>query len=207
MKKTRMQRRKLWERILFGVAALLMMLAATTIVYARVKVLLGMEHKESEEYRMYLENRDEEWFNLAEEDYMEDPLESEHIEQAIYELPNKRYPMTDEEFYLVCGIVMAEADGEPYEGKMAVAQCILNNCERDNARPADVAWKFTTPAGTWTDDVWLAVTAVFNEGQTITDEQILWFYAPAYGVSEWHERQRFVMEIGGHKFFGEWEGK
>ena len=207
MKKTRMQRRKLWERILCGVAALLMMLAATTIVYARVKVLLGMEHEESEEYRMYLENRDEEWFNLAEEDYMEDPLESEHIEQAIYELPNKRYPMTDEEFYLVCGIVMAEAEGEPYEGKMAVAQCILNNCERDNARHADVAWKFTTPADTWTDDVWLAVTAVFNEGQTITDEQILWFYAPAYGVSEWHERQRFVMEIGGHKFFGEWEGK
>ena len=207
MKKTRMQRRKLWERILFGVAALLMMLAATTIVYARVKVLLGMEHEESEEYRMYLENRDEEWFNLAEEDYMEDPLESEHIEQAIYELPNKRYPMTDEEFYLVCGIVMAEAEGEPYEGKMAVAQCILNNCERDNARPADVAWKFSDPEDTWTDEVWLAVTAVFNEGQTITDEQILWFYAPAYGVSEWHERQRFVMEIGGHKFFGEWEGK
>lgn len=207
MKKTRMQRRKLWERILFGVAALLMMLAATTIVYARVKVLLGMEHEESEEYRMYLENRDEEWFNLAEEDYMEDPLESEHIEQAIYELPNKRYPLTDEEFYLVCGIVMAEAEGEPYEGKMAVAQCILNNCERDNARPANVAWKFSNPEETWTDDVWLAVTAVFNEWQTITDEQILWFYAPAYGVSEWHERQRFVMEIGGHKFFGEWEGK
>ena len=207
MKKTRMQRRKLWERILFGVAALLMMLAATTIVYARVKVLLGMEHEESEEYRMYLENRDEEWFNLAEEDYMEDPLESEHIEQAIYELPNKRYPLTDEEFYLVCGIVMAEAEGEPYEGKMAVAQCILNNCERDNARPANVAWKFSNPEETWTDDVWLAVTAVFNEWQTITDEQILWFYAPAYGVSEWHERQRFVMEIGGHKFLGEWEGK
>ena len=207
MKKTRMQRRKLWERILCGVAALLMMLAATTIVYARVKVLLGMEHEESEEYQMYLKNRDEEWFNLAEDDYMEDPLESEHIEQAIYELPNKRYPLTDEEFYLVCGIVMAEAEGEPYEGKMAVAQCILNNCERDNARPADVAWKFSDPEDTWTDDVWLAVTAVFNEGQTITDEQILWFYAPAYGVSEWHERQRFVMEIGGHKFFGEWEGK
>jgi spore germination cell wall hydrolase CwlJ-like protein len=201
MNKTRMRRRQR-ENIAY-VVVILALLAATTAAFARAAKL--EDNTVSEEYQMYLKNRDEEWFNLAEEDYMEDPLESEHIEQAIYELPNKRYPLTDEEFYLVCGIVMAEAEGEPYEGKMAVAQCILNNCERDNARPADVAWKFGDPEDTWTDDVWLAVTAVFNEGQTITDEQILWFYAPAYGVSEWHERQRFVMEIGGHRFFAEKE--
>ena len=202
----RANRRKIIRAAAYG-AVMAFLLAAFTVAAARAAKMADEDNGISEEYQMYIKNRDEEWFNLAEEDYMEDLLESEHIEQAIYELPNKRYPLTDEEFYLVCGIVMAEAEGEPYEGKMAVAQCILNNCERDNARPADVAWKFSDPEDTWTDDVWLAVTAVFNEGQTITDEQILWFYAPAYGVSEWHERQRFVMEIGGHKFFGEWEGK
>ena len=151
----------------------------------------------------HISERDEAWFAMAEDG--EDPLESEHIEQAICELPDKRYPLTDGELYLVCGIVAAESKGEPYEGMMAVAQTILNNCERDNARPADVAWKYATPDDTWSDEVWLAVTAVFWEGQTVTDETILWFYAPAYGVSEWHESQRFVMEVGGHRFFAEVE--
>jgi N-acetylmuramoyl-L-alanine amidase len=154
---------------------------------------------------MYITNRDEEWFNMAEEDYMEDPLETEHIEQAIYELPNKRYALTDEELYLVCGIVAAEAQNEPYDGKMAVAQTILNNCERNNRRPADIAWMYADPRHTWSDEVWQAVSAVFFEGHTVTDELIMWFYNPALCVSEWHESQRFVMEIGGHRFFSEVE--
>ncbi len=167
---------------------------------------MNIRHEEERAAQEELERiRDEEWFNCAEEDYMEDPLESEHIEQAIAELPNKRYELTDEEFYLVCGIVMAEAGGESYEGKMAVAQVILNNCERSNCRPAEIAWMFAKPRPTWTDEVWLAVTAVFNEGQTITDEKILWFYAPDLCQSAWHESQRFVLAVGGHKFFAEKE--
>lgn len=203
MNKTRMQRRQR-ENIAY-VVVILALLVATTAAFARAAKL--EDNTVSEEYQMYITNRDEEWFNLAEEDYMEDPLETEHIEQAIYELPNKRYPLTDEEFYLVCGIVMAEAGGESYEGKMAVAQVILNNCERSNCRPAEIAWMFADPKTTWTDEVWLAVTAVFNEGRTITDEKILWFYAPDLCESAWHESQRFVLAVGGHKFFAEWEGK
>lgn len=147
--------------------------------------------------------RDEAWFEMAADG--EDPLESEHIEQAIYEMQDKRYELTDGELYLVCGIVMAEAGGESYEGKMAVAQTILNNCERSNGRPSDVAWMYAEPRHTWTDEVWCAVTAVFFEGQTVTEENILWFYAPALCTSEFHESQRFVMEIGGHRFFAEKE--
>lgn len=143
----------------------------------------------------------EEW--LQEESVREDPLESGCVEQLAH--ADKRYDLTDEELYLVCGVVMHEAGGESYEGKMAVAQCILNNCERENARPADVAWKFAEPYSSWTDEVWKAVTAVFFEGQTVTEETILWFYAPALCASTWHESQRFVMEIGGHRFFAEEE--
>ena len=147
----------------------------------------------------------EAWVNTAEEDYMEDPMESEHIEHAIIELPEKRYELTDEEFYLVCGIVSAEAKGEPYEGMMAVAQTILDNCERNNCRPDGVAWMYTTPDDTWSDEVWLAVTAVFFEGQTAFDEKVYWFYNPALCESDFHESQKFVGEIGGHRFFTEKE--
>jgi spore germination cell wall hydrolase CwlJ-like protein len=198
-----MQRRQR-ENIVFALIMLVSM-AATTAAFARAAKL--EDNSISEEYQMYIANRDEEWFNLAEEDYMEDPLESEHIEQAIAELPDKRYELTDEELYLVCGIVAHEAEIESYEGKMAVAQTILNNCERSNGRPADVAWMYADPWHTWSEETWQAVTAVFFEGQTVTDETILWFYAPSLCKSEWHESQRFVMEIGGHRFFAEWEGK
>lgn len=194
------------ENIAFAVTMVILFVAITAAC-ARAAKMADEDCGISEEYQMYITNRDEEWFNLAEEDYMEDPLETEHIKQAIYELPNKRYELTDEEFYLVCGIVMAEAGGESYDGKMAVAQVILNNCERSNCRPAEIAWMFADPKSTWTDEVWLAVTAVFNEGRTITDEKILWFYAPDLCESAWHESQRFVLAIGGHKFFAEWEGK
>lgn len=194
------------ENITFAVT-MVILFAAITAACARAAKMADEDCGISEEQQMYITNRDEEWFNTAEEDYMEDPLESEHIEQAIYELPNKRYPLTDEEFYLVCGIVMAEAGGESYEGKMAVAQVILNNCERSHCRPAEIAWMFAEPRPTWTDEVWLAVTAVFNEGRTITDEKILWFYAPDLCESAWHESQRFVLAVGGHKFFAEKEVK
>ena len=143
----------------------------------------------------------EEWFEMAEENEGEDPLESEHIEQAIIENPEPRYPLTTDELNLVLGVVEAEARGESYEGKMAVAQTILNNCERSNSRPSDVAWMYASPADTWSEEVWLAVTAVFFEGQTAFDEEVYWFYNPALCTSDFHESQKFVDEIGGHRFF------
>ena len=29
----------------------------------------------------------------------------------------------------------------------------------------------------------------------------MFFYAPKYATSKWHETQTFVIEIGGHRFF------
>ena len=51
------------------------------------------------------------------------------------------------------------------------------------------------------------VSRVFDYGEMYVEDEILWFYAPQWmknGVSEWHESQRFVIQIGGHKFFGPW---
>lgn len=49
----------------------------------------------------------------------------------------------------------------------------------------------------------LTVAAVFDRGETVVDEPILYFYNPALVTSDFHESQIFVIEEGGHRFFTE----
>ena len=49
-----------------------------------------------------------------------------------------------------------------------------------------------------------AVSEVFDDGLLEVNDWIFWFYAPNLCHS-WHEEQRFVIEEGGHKFFGKFE--
>lgn len=104
-------------------------------------------------------------------------------------------------------IVMGEAGGEPYEGQVLVAQCILNACIKDGLRPSDVRWlyKYSGWNESPTESVKRAVSAVFDDGYKVTDEFILYFYAPKYSKGTWHETQCHVITVGGHKFFKEWE--
>lgn len=103
-------------------------------------------------------------------------------------------------------IVAGESMSEPYDGQVAVAECILNACLKDGLQPSEVRTKYKYSG--WNDEpsesVKKAVSAVFDDGYKITDEFILYFYAPKYTTSKWHESQDFVMEIGGHRFFAEW---
>lgn len=119
--------------------------------------------------------------------------------------PACRFSLTPEERDLTERVVMAEAGGESYEGQMAVAQCILNACEKTGGQPSEVilAYQYAKPADTATQSVRDAVAAVFDAGETVTTEPIMFFYAPRWTDSKWHETQRFVMEIGGHRFFAE----
>lgn len=114
--------------------------------------------------------------------------------------------LTQEERTVVECIVMGEAGNESYEGKMLVAQCIKNACEKDNLRPSEVAdiyqyagWNEKPSAETKA-----AVKAVFDYGESLTDEKILYFYAPEFCSGEWHETQKYVITEGGHKFFAEY---
>ena len=102
--------------------------------------------------------------------------------------PAPRYELTDMERELLESVVTAEAGGEPLEGQIAVAQCILNACEYKGIRPREAVE---------------AVEAVFDEGQTVTDEPILFFYNPDRCSSDWHESQSYVMTICCHRFFKE----
>jgi spore germination cell wall hydrolase CwlJ-like protein len=116
-----------------------------------------------------------------------------------------RYELTDAERELIASVVMAEAGGEPFAGQVAVAQCILNASERDGIRPDEAVakYKYTTSRPESTDSVMDAVAAVFDNGWYVTTEPILYFYAPDRVASDWHESQRFVIRINGHRFFAE----
>ena len=117
----------------------------------------------------------------------------------------KRYDLTDAERWEIASVVTAEAKGEPYAGKMAVAQCILQACEDDNLRPIEALteYRYTSSRPDPTAEALAAVQAVFDFGQVVTGEPIKYFYAPAISSGAWHETQDYVLTINGHKFFAE----
>lgn len=129
-----------------------------------------------------------------------EPTKKEEEEVKVF-----RYELTEEERWVVASVVTAEAGGEPYEGMMAVAQCILQTSEDDNLRPTEavVKQKYTKHRPEPSEEAWKAVAAVFDEGRVVTVEPIKYFYAPALVYSAWHESQDYVMTIEGHKFFKE----
>lgn len=132
--------------------------------------------------------------------------ERPYAAEPVEEEPILRYPLTAEERYEVERVVMAEAGSESREGIMAVAQCILNASEKESVRPTEAIkmYKYTPNRKEPNEAVKEAVSAVFDDGEAVTDEKILYFYAD-YIYSGWHESQRFVTQIGVHRFFAEKE--
>lgn len=121
--------------------------------------------------------------------------------------------LTDYERAVVEYIVAGEAGYESYEGKWAVAQCILNGCLRNGAQPSEVktaykysGWKTNLKSESPEDwvEVQEVVSRVFDYGEMCVDDFILWFYAPKYSRGGWHNTQRFVTQIGGHRFYSTW---
>ena len=107
-------------------------------------------------------------------------------------------------------IVAGEAKGEPMEGKMAVAQCILNGMVKSNWSAERVRIEYQYSG--WDDELeksnpkaWAevveAVSRVFDDGELISDKPILYFYAPDITSSSWHESLNHAVTIGGHRFF------
>lgn len=119
--------------------------------------------------------------------------------------PAPRYPLSDAERDIIERVVMAEAGGESLEGKMLVAQCILTAAEKTGLLPSEVVvkYKYTARRPEPSQSTKDAVAAVFDRGELVTDEPVMYFYNPAIVESEWHESQIFVIEVGGHRFFAE----
>jgi len=136
---------------------------------------------------------------------VERPIISTTSAPAATATPAARYTLTAEERDTVERVVMAEAGGESFEGKMLVAQCILTATEKTGLQPSEVVvkYKYTASRPEPSQSVKDAVAAVFDRGELVVDEPVMYFYNPAIVESEWHESQIFVIEVGGHRFFAE----
>ena len=153
-----------------------------------------------------------------------EPIEIEYINlsqpvETACKIENEFEPVFDlseEERWTTCCMVAGESKGESYEGQWAVAQCIYQACINDGLQPSEVrieykysGWdenlEFDNPE-LWTQ-IEEIVSRVFDYGEMYVEDEILWFYAPKWmknGTSKWHESQRFVIEIGAHRFFAPW---
>ena len=147
-----------------------------------------------------------------ESDYiLVEPASPEVFSYVMEERNKPYYGLSDSERYTVLCIVAGEAGNEPYDGKVAVANCILNGCILNNATPSEVksiyqysGYKdFNSFAASNPSDgaeIEQAVSQVFDDGNLLSNT-VLYFYAPQYCSSSWHESQNFCFEIGGHRFF------
>lgn len=134
----------------------------------------------------------------------EEVEETADISEEVVEI-GPRFYLSDYERAELESLVMAEAGAESYEGQMAVAQCIIDACEKEGKQPSEIAimYRYTKHRPAPNESVKEAIRAVFDRGEVVTEAKILYFYAPAIVYSAWHESQTYVTTIGGHRFFSE----
>lgn len=115
------------------------------------------------------------------------------------------YGIWDEDYIL--RVLTAEAGSDEVLCG-CVAQALYNACEKHGWEydPQEIMWKYsyTSPASWISDAAVLAYDQVFCSGVRYTDVgNAIYFYAPQYCDSPWHESQRFVCEVSGVRFFEE----
>ena len=147
--------------------------------------------------------------NWNEDFYNENEIEILNLAMVEYSHP-PFFNLTEADRKTIQYIVAGEAKGEPTEGKMAVAQCILHGMVKSNWSAERVRIEYQYSG--WDDELenanpeaWAevveAVSRVFDDGELISDKPILYFYAPNVVSSSWHESLNHAVTIEGHKFF------
>ena len=147
--------------------------------------------------------------NWDEDFYNENEIEILNLTMVEYSHP-PFFNLTEAERKTIQYIVAGEAKGEPMEGKMAVAQCILHGMVKSDwsAERVRIEYQYSgwddelenTNSEAWAEVV-EAVSRVFDNGELISDKPILYFYAPDITSSSWHESLNHAITIGGHRFF------
>ena len=136
--------------------------------------------------------------------------QNQYLKLYMIEYDKPFYIITEDDRYMIECIVAGESKGESIEGKMAVAQCLLNAMVKDRLSASDVRKKYQYSG--WDDelqnsnsDCWVevceAVSRVFDDGEFVSENPILFFYAHKQICSRWHESLNHAVTIGGHKFF------
>lgn len=129
-------------------------------------------------------------------------------EEKVLEHIETTFSLSNEERYIVEQVVMQECGHEPYEGIVAVAQCIYNTAIYKEMSPAGVVsvpGQYASPSKeAANENVKKAVSQVFDREELYVEEPIMFFYAPKYSAGTWHESSpnlEYACTIGGHKFF------
>ena len=190
----------------FNIGIVIFVILIAVLVWKIVFNIIGTDFENQIEYKNFKIGIK----NIPTEEMWED----EEIKNIICGVVNGEqspvYELSDyDRWYIEC-IVAGESGNEPILGKMAVAQCILNAMIKNNYSPKEVrvhynysGWdeNFESKNKEMYEEVKRAVWRVFDNGEGVTDNPILFFYAPKYVYSKWHENQEFDCEIGGHRFF------
>ena len=131
--------------------------------------------------------------------------------QAQFVSGNKFYDAND--VYWLSRIIHAEARGEPFLGKIAVGNVVINRVKSSSYPNSVYGVIFDRKYGTQFSPV--SIGTIYNtpsaesvlaakiclEGYTLSDE-ILFFVNPRYATSTWIERTRpYAFTIGGHEFY------
>lgn len=147
-------------------------------------------------------------------------FESDEKIREMFQIEKTNYKIETEEWYpffeisnqdreTIQYIVAGEAGYEPIEGKMAVAQALLNAMKKENCSAKQIrklyqysGWK--TNLNTESPENWAevkeAVNRVFDEGEFVSENPILFFYAPKYSSGKFHQTLPHDQMIGGHSF-------
>ncbi len=119
------------------------------------------------------------------------------------------FEISNNDRYIIQCIVAGEAGYEPIEGKMAVAQCLLNSMKKEGCNAKQVrkiyqyfGWKINLSSES--PEMWAevkeAVDRVFDNGEFVSENPILFFYAPKYSNGKFHRTLPYDQMIGGHSF-------
>lgn len=107
----------------------------------------------------------------------------------------------------VVRVVGSEARGEPFEGIVAVAQCIADTAERTGMNPEEVVRQPNQYAPPMPDYIFdncetvnEACLLVFACGERVVDDDIE-FFKTLSCKSAWHDSLRYVCTIGNHQFY------
>ena len=161
---------------------------------------IGPQNSISESFDWFFES-DEEMRNLFQ------------IEKTNYKIEKEEwhpfFEISNQDRETIQYIVAGEAGYEPIEGKMAVAQALLNAMKKDGCNAKQVrklyqysGWK--TNLNIESPENWAevkeAVNRVFDEGEFVSENPILFFYAPKYSSGKFHRTLPHDQIIGGHSF-------
>ncbi|AIQ72640.1 MULTISPECIES: cell wall hydrolase [Paenibacillus] len=137
---------------------------------------------------------------------------TELLSQEQQSKATRRYAVSEEELLLLQKIVMAEAEGEPYKGKVAVANVVLNRLRSANF--PDTIYKVIYQKSQFSpvangrlnrvkpnDDSIKAVNAALSGVKEVPDNTYFFLSLKLAQDLTVHHSQTYVKTIGNHTFY------